>query len=254
MSRTPFVAGNWKMNKTRAEARDLANNVVERVRGFSGVEVGFAPTSLCLVEVADIVRGTDVRLAAQNMHWAESGAYTGELSPVMLADAGCSHVIVGHSERRQYFGETDELVNKKVRSAINHDLGVIVCVGESLEERESGKTRSKVDFQVRAALNSVRGDDIAAITIAYEPIWAIGTGRTASPEQAQEVHAQIRKLLSALYDHTVADAVRIQYGGSVKPNNIADLIVQPDIDGALVGGASLQADSFVAIVEACTAG
>jgi triosephosphate isomerase len=188
------------------------------------------------------------------MHWAESGAYTGEVSPVMLQDVGCGLVILGHSERRQYFGEADELVNQKVKSALSHDLDPIVCVGESLGERESGKTQEKVDFQIRAALSGVRRDDIPRVTIAYEPIWAIGTGRTASPEQAQEVHAQIRTLIAALYDQHVSDAVRIQYGGSVKPHNIAELIAQPDIDGALVGGASLKAESFVAIIEACSAG
>jgi triosephosphate isomerase len=254
MSRTPFVAGNWKMNKTRWDARDLAREIVEGVRGIDDVDVAIAPTAVCLSEVSNVVHGTSVRLSAQNMHWAESGAYTGEISPLMLQDVGCSLVILGHSERRAYFSETDELVNQKVKSALAHDLDVIVCVGESLDEREGGKTQQKVDFQIRAALSDVRRDDIPRITIAYEPIWAIGTGRTASPQQAQEVHAQIRSLVAALYDRDTADAVRIQYGGSVKPHNIADLIAQPDIDGALVGGASLKADSFVAIIEACSAG
>lgn len=253
MGRTAFVAGNWKMNLGRWDARDLAREVVEGVRGLRGVEVAVAPATVCLTEVAGVVHDTAVHLSAQNMHHAESGAYTGETSPLMLNDIGCRHVILGHSERRQYFDETDDFINKKVVSALAHDLAPILCVGESLEEREAGKTSTKVDGQIRAGLRGVRPEDMASITIAYEPIWAIGTGRTASPEQAQEVHAQIRSLLGALYDRDVADAVRIQYGGSVKPGNIAELYAQPDIDGALVGGASLKADSFVAIVEACSA-
>lgn len=242
------------MNKTRWDARDLASEVVEGVREIDDVDVAVAPTAVCLSEVSSVVHGTSVRLAAQNMHWAESGAYTGEISPLMLQAVGCSLVILGHSERRQYFAETDELVNQKVKSALAHDLDVIVCVGESLDERESGKTQEKVDFQIQAALSGVRRDDVSRVTIAYEPLWAIGTGRTASPEQAQEVHSQIRSLIGALYDQHTSDALRIQYGGSVKPHNIAELIAQPDIDGALVGGASLKAESFVAIIEACSAG
>ena len=253
MGRTAFVAGNWKMNLGRWDARDLAMEVVEGVRGLRGVDVAVAPATVCLTEVAGVVHDTMVRLSAQNMHHAESGAYTGETSPLMLNDIGCDHVILGHSERRQFFGETDDFINQKIISALAHDISPILCIGESLEEREAGRTGERVDSQVRAGLRGVRAEDMRSITLAYEPIWAIGTGRTASPEQAQEVHAQIRSLLAALYDRQVADAVRIQYGGSVKPGNIDDLIAQPDIDGALVGGASLKAESFVAIVEACAA-
>lgn len=252
MSRKPFVAGNWKMNNERRAARDLARGVVDGVGRVTDVEMAIAPTAICLVEVADVVHGSSVALAAQNMHWAESGAYTGELSPTMLLDAGCRYAILGHSERREHFKEDDELINRKVRAALAHGIRPIICVGESLSEREAGKTRDKVDFQVRAALAQVPIDDLSEVTIAYEPIWAIGTGRTASPEQAQEVHAQIRSLVAALYDRDTAHALRIQYGGSVKPDNIAELIAQPDIDGALVGGASLKADSFCALVEACS--
>ena len=253
-SRTPLVAGNWKMNKDQGAARDLARGVVEASRGLGGVDLVIAPTALHLSGVHDIIRGCDIGLAAQNMHWAESGAYTGEVSPTMLRDIGCDWVILGHSERRQYFAESDELINRKVRAALAHDLRPILCVGESLEERESGETREKVDFQVRAALAGVRGDDIERVVIAYEPIWAIGTGRVASPEQAQEVHEAIRALVGALYDQPAAAGLRILYGGSVKPDNIDELIAQPDIDGALVGGASLKPDSFVAIAESSARG
>jgi len=241
------------MNNARFAARDLARDIVEGLAAVSDVDVAVAPAATALSEVSNVVHGTRVGLAAQNMHWAESGAYTGEISPLMLLDVGCRYVIVGHSERREHFHESDELVNRKVRSALSHDLHPIVCVGESLAERESGKTRQKVDQQVRAALADVNAQDLRELTIAYEPIWAIGTGRTASPEQAQEVHAQIRSLVGALYDQDTAEMLRIQYGGSVKPDNIAELIAQPDIDGALVGGASLEAQSFVAIVQACSA-
>lgn len=250
MGRRAFVAGNWKMNLGRSAAVDLAREVVDAVRSLRGVEVAVAPPSVYLADVARVLDGT-VRLSAQNMHHAESGAYTGEVSPLMLADIGCQNVILGHSERRESFGESDEFVNQKVLSALSHDLAPILCVGETLAEREAGHTGTKVDGQVRAGLRGVRPEDMGSVTIAYEPIWAIGTGRTASPEQAQEVHAQIRSLLRALYSREIADAVRIQYGGSVKPDNIAELYAQPDIDGALVGGASLDPQSFVAIVEAC---
>lgn len=253
MARTAFVAGNWKMNLGRAEARELAAAVATGTRALGAVDVAVAPPAVWLADVAHTVQGTRVALSAQNMHPAKNGAYTGELAPPMLTEVGCRYVILGHSERREYFGETDAFVNQKVVAALAHDLSPIVCVGETLDEREAGQTRAKVDGQVRAALSGIRPEDMARVTIAYEPIWAIGTGRTASPEQAQEVHAQIRSLLVALYDHAIADAVRIQYGGSVKADNIAELYAQPDIDGALVGGASLKADSFLAIVTACAA-
>ncbi len=251
MARTAFVAGNWKMNLGRWEARDLATAVLDGVRGVRGVEIALAPSTIWLSEIAQVVHGSSVTLAAQTMHHAENGAYTGETSPLMLVDIGCKNVILGHSERRQFFGETDDIVNQKVLSALGHDLAPILCVGESLDEREAGRTNTKVDGQIRAGLRGVRAEDMASVTIAYEPIWAIGTGRTASPEQAQEVHAQIRSLLRALYSQEISESVRLQYGGSVKPDNIADLYAQPDIDGALVGGASLKPESFVAIVEAC---
>lgn len=251
MARTAFVAGNWKMNLGPAEARELAAAVASGAAGVRGVDVAVAPTALCLTTVAEALRGSNVGLAAQNMHPAESGAYTGELSPTMLRDAGCRYVILGHSERREHFGESDAFINEKLRSAISHGLSPILCIGETLAEREGGLTAAKVERQVREGLRDVNGSDAATVTIAYEPIWAIGTGRTASPEQAQDVHAQIRSLLRVLYDENTAGSIRIQYGGSVKPDNIAELIAQPDIDGALVGGASLNAASFLAIVEGC---
>lgn len=248
--RTPIIAGNWKMNKTLGEATELASAIAQATAEFDGVQVVVAPTSVSLHSVAQAVEDTHVGVAAQNMWHKDSGAYTGEVSGPMLRDVGCTYVILGHSERRQLYGETDEGVNLKVHEAFRHGLTPIVCIGESLKERESGRTQAKVRFQVQAALTGLTSEQVSSLVLAYEPIWAIGTGKTASPEQAQEVHAGIRALLGELYSSEVAQATRIQYGGSVKPANIASLISQPDIDGALVGGASLKADSFTAIVAA----
>lgn len=251
--RRPIIAGNWKMNKNPAQAQELASAVVSGAEAYKGVDVVLAPTALCLTTVEAVTRPGDVHVAAQNMHVAPSGAYTGELGGSMLRDAGCTYVIIGHSERRQLFGETDEGVNSKLKAALNVDLTPIVCIGETLQERENGKTNDKVAFQVTAALAGLSADDASDVVLAYEPIWAIGTGLTASPEQAQEVHAMIRQLLTSLYGAAIASTIRIQYGGSVKPANIEALIAQPDIDGALVGGASLKAESFLALVEAAQA-
>ena len=249
--RTPIIAGNWKMNKKRHDATELARGVVEHTRGLPDpVQIVIAPTLISLAEVRGVTEGSRVSVAAQHMHSAEQGAFTGEVGPQMVKDAGCDWVIIGHSERRALFGETDQGVNEKVRAALGAGLGPIVCVGESLEEREANKTLERVSAQVRAALKGVSADRLPQIVLAYEPIWAIGTGRTATPEQAQQVHAAIRALLTELYDNKVAARVRIQYGGSVKPENAAELLGQPDIDGALVGGASLKVASFVAIVQA----
>jgi triosephosphate isomerase (TIM) len=247
--RTPIVAGNWKMNKQIGEARELAAGVARGAEGLDGVQVVVGPTAICLAPVADVLDGSAVGLSAQNMHWADSGAYTGEVSAKMLRDAGCEWVILGHSERRQYFAESDEAVNHKAQIALGHDLTSIICIGETLEERQAGRMLDKVEFQVRAALAGIDADELGGVVLAYEPIWAIGTGETASPEQAQEVHAAIRQVLAEVYDADAADAMRILYGGSVKPHNIEELIAQPDLDGALVGGASLKADSFVAIAQ-----
>ena len=246
--RTPIVAGNWKMNTTAKTAPSLARGVVELVQGIQGIDVVLVPPMLSVAAVAAALKGSSVGLGAQTMHDEEEGAYTGEVSVGMVKDAGCGYVILGHSERRQHFGETDQGVNTKAKLAMSRGLTPIVCVGESLEEREADQTLSKVSAQVRAALKGI--DDPTALILAYEPIWAIGTGRTASPEQAQQVHASIRDVLTQLYDEATARAIRIQYGGSVKPDNARALLGQPDIDGALVGGASLKAEDFAAIVKA----
>lgn len=248
--RRPIIAGNWKMNKTPEQAKELAQAVVDGAQAYEGVDVVLAPTALCLTTVESVTRPSEIHVAAQNMHVAASGAYTGEIGGAMLRDAGCTYVILGHSERRQLFGETDEGVNSKLKAALGVDLTPIVCIGETLQEREADKTEDKVAFQVTAALAGLSAQDAADVVLAYEPIWAIGTGRTASPEQAQQVHAMIRQLLTNLYGAPTANKIRIQYGGSVKPDNAADLLSQPDIDGALVGGASLKADDFGGIIAA----
>lgn len=247
--RKPIVAGNWKMNKLIGEAQELAAGVAEGVADLSSVDVVVAPSALCLAPVDAVIEDSSLGLAAQTMHWAHSGAYTGEVSPEMIKDAGCQWVILGHSERRQYFGETDADVNHKAHVAVENDLTPIICVGETLEEREDERTLQKVELQVRAALAGINRSDIKNVVIAYEPLWAIGTGETASPEQAQEVHSDIREMVADIYNQDAADGLRILYGGSVKPHNIGELIAQPDIDGALVGGASLEVESFVSIAQ-----
>lgn len=249
MARMPILAGNWKMHKNRQEAADLANALAAAVGTYQQAEVVLCPTFTSLEAVAGAIRGTRIKLGAQNCHWEEQGAYTGEISPPMLKDAGCQYVIIGHSERRQYFGETDEGINKKAQALYKNGLTPIICVGETLQEREANKTSDVVSTQVRGCLKGLPADKVATSVLAYEPVWAIGTGKTASKEQAQEVHALIRGLLIELYSKDVADQVRIQYGGSVKPQNVRELMQQPDIDGALVGGASLEPDSFAAIVK-----
>ena len=247
--RTPIVAGNWKMNKTLEPARELAGAVAEASDEVGDVELIVSPVGPYLRAVGRTMEGSDVGLAAQNVHWAESGSYTGEVSPTMLRDIGCSHAIIGHSERRQYFGETDVSVNRRARAALEHDLTAIICVGESLAERKGGDTELKIKLQVRAALSEVPRSLARNVIIAYEPLWAIGTGESATPEQAQDAHSTIRQLMAGLYDQDLADATRILYGGSVKPHNIDGLIEQPDLDGALIGGASLDADSFLSIAR-----
>lgn len=247
--RKPIIAGNWKMNKTIGEARELVTALKGKVADATDVEIVVAPPFTALSPVAEVIKGSNIRLAAQDMYWEEEGAFTGEVSPLMLKDVGCQYVIIGHSERRTYFSETNETVNKKVKSAHAHSLNPIVCVGERLEERESGVTEDVVKDHVINGLAGLTEEQMLNTVIAYEPVWAIGTGKTATPEQAQEVHRFIRELLTETYSSTVAEAVRIQYGGSVKPNNVAQLMAQPDIDGGLIGGASLDADSFTQIVK-----
>jgi triosephosphate isomerase (TIM) len=247
--RKPVIAGNWKLYKTTGEALELVNNLAPLVRQTQGVEVIVAPVFTVLSDVARSLSGSNIGLAGQDCFWEEEGAYTGEVSPKMLKDAGCSHVIIGHSERRQYFGETDETVNRKIQAALVGGLTVLFCIGETLEEREADKTFVVLKKQVSGGLAGITKDQLEKIIIAYEPVWAIGTGRTATENQAQEAHSFIREFLSGLFDKGTADTVRILYGGSVKPENIKGLMIQPDIDGALVGGASLKAESFAAIVN-----
>jgi triosephosphate isomerase len=244
-----FIAGNWKMNMLSAEAAALAAQLAEGLKDVKDIELAVAPPFTALSVVAEALAGSSIQLAAQDMHWEEKGAYTGEVSGPMLRDLDCSHVIIGHSERRQYFGETDESVNKKLKAAFQHGLIPILCVGETLSEREAGKTFEVVERQVRGALSEISERDAESLVMAYEPVWAIGTGKTATPEQAQEVHERIRGLIAELYGKDLAERMRIQYGGSVKPENTRELMSRPDIDGALVGGASLKPESFVAIVN-----
>lgn len=248
MARRPIFAGNWKMHKAPHAARQLALDLRRSLSRIDSADVVLAPVFVSLPAVAEAIQGSPLALAAQNMHWEQSGAYTGEVSGPMLKEVGCTYVIIGHSERRQYFGETDERVNLKVKAAIASGLRPIVCIGESLAERDAGRTTERVEIQLGGGLARLEPRDLGDLVLAYEPIWAIGTGRTATAEQAQEVHAFIRGALASRFGGDVAAATRIQYGGSVKPDNVAGLMAEPDIDGALVGGASLTADSFGAIV------
>ena len=256
MSRKKIVAGNWKMNLDRVKATELAQAVAGRHAEAGSVDLVLCPPAAYLTTVGTAlglvhtVSPSGVTLGAQNMHDKASGAFTGEIAPAMLVDVGCSFVILGHSERRTLFGETDGMVNAKTKAALAVGLTPIVCVGETLEEREANRTQAVVTTQVNGSLAGLSAADLEKIVIAYEPVWAIGTGKVASPQQAQEVHAIIRGLLGALASPAVAAKVRIQYGGSVKPDNAADLAAQPAIDGALVGGASLKADDFLGIARA----
>jgi len=247
--RTPVIAGNWKMFKKQADAAALVEGLAPLVRDTTGVEIVVAPVFTSLAAVREKINGSNISLSSQDCYWEEEGAFTGEIAPGMLVDAGCSHVIIGHSERRQYFGETDVTVNKKIKAALAAGLVAIFCIGETLAEREANRTFDVLGTQVTGGLAGISAADLARVIIAYEPVWAIGTGKTASDAQAQEAHAFIRSLVAGLYDQTVADAIRILYGGSVKPENVKGLMSQSDIDGALVGGASLKADSFAAIVN-----
>ncbi len=247
--RTPIVAGNWKMHKTTSEARVLASGVVREVGEVQGVQVVLCPPFTSLYVVADAIKGSNVELGGQNCHFVSIGAFTGEVAPEFLLDLGCRYVIVGHSERRQYFREDDQLLNKKLKKAIASGLIPIFCIGETLEERNKEQTFDVLRKQVTNGLSEIHPDDPLSLVVAYEPVWAIGTGVTATPDQAQEAHRYVRDLLAGLWGSDTAEKVRIQYGGSVKPDNAAELMAQPDIDGALVGGASLEADSFVKIVK-----
>lgn len=248
--RRPLVAGNWKLHKTLAESEALAAAVAERVGAGLSCEVVVAPVATALATVSRVLDGSGVGLCAQNTYWEDQGAFTGELSPALLKDAGCGYCIVGHSERRQLFGETDAGVREKVAALLSHKMVPIVCVGESLEQREAGKTLEVVLGQVEGATVGLDAVGLAPLVVAYEPIWAIGTGRTAKAGDAQEVHAAIRAHLGQLKGDSWAQTVRILYGGSVKPSNAVELLSEPDIDGALVGGASLAPENFVPIIDA----
>jgi triosephosphate isomerase len=248
--RKPFVAGNWKMFKTVAEARHLVSELVPGLQAIDDVERVLCPPYTTLLAVKALLEGTDIGLGAQNLYWEESGAFTGEISPSMVAEL-CQYVIIGHSERRAYFGETDQTVNRKVQAALAHGLTPIVCVGETLEENEGGKTAEVVSGQVQNGLARLDLDDGNAIVLAYEPVWAIGTGKAATAEGANQVIAEvIRRALEDMFGEAFAQEVRVLYGGSVKANNAAEFFTQPDIDGALVGGASLNAGEFVPIAQA----
>lgn len=251
--RKPLIAGNWKMNLNRSEAVKLTSDLV--VKGFGDdCDVLVCPTPVYVDAVCSTAKNSNVAVGAQDVYFEENGAFTGETSTAMLVDLGCKYVILGHSERRNVIGECDKLINQKVKATLAAGLTPILCVGELLEQREAGQTMNVVREQFEGSLAGISAEQMNQIVIAYEPVWAIGTGKTASPEQAQEVHADLRKIIEEHYNSQTSDGVRILYGGSVKPANAAELMSQPDIDGALVGGASLTADSFAAIIEAACVG
>ncbi len=247
-----FVAGNWKMNMDGQSSRDLAEALRKQLADVDNVRMAVCPPFVYLASVAGVLRESNIAVGAQNMYVEAKGAFTGETAGPMLTDVGCRYVILGHSERRHVMGESDEFINRKVHKALECGLEPIVCLGEKLEQREAGQTESVVSAQLTAALAGVAAEQMAKITVAYEPVWAIGTGVTATPDQAEEVHAYLRSLLSELYDGEVAENTILQYGGSVKPDNAADLMGMANVDGALVGGASLSAEAFVPIVRAAT--
>jgi len=247
-NRKPFISGNWKMFKTCSEAVEAASTLSKIVESVSDVDIMIAPPFTALSPVSEAIKGSPVKLAAQNIYWEEEGAYTGEISAKMILSAGCSHVIIGHSERRQYFGETDETVNKKIRAAIDNGLVPVMCVGETEKERDEDKTFSVLDKQVKKGLEGFLLEDLGSLIIAYEPVWAIGTGKTATTDQAQDVHNYIRSMIRDDFGPALSEGMRILYGGSVKPANIKELMAMPDIDGALVGGASLDPETFGKIV------
>ena len=248
--RKPFIAGNWKMNKTPAEAREMVENLKELVADVEGVDMAVCPPAVDLDVIQDVLADSEISLGAQNMHWESSGAFTGEISAAMLQELGVEYVILGHSERREIFKETDQEVNRKVQKALKENLKPIICVGENLEERENGKTREKVSFQVKAALAGVDSALLTDVTIAYEPLWAIGTGESASAGDAAETIAAIREVIAEIASGK-EEEIRVQYGGSVKPHNIAEFMAEDQIDGALVGGASLEAESFAGVIKKC---
>ena len=247
--RKPFIAGNWKMNTNSSSSVALAAGLAEALKEIDSVDVAVCPPSVYIQAVAAALSASNIAVGAQNVYFEGNGAFTGELSCEMLKDTGCTYAIIGHSERRHILGETDELINKKITAAISSGLQPIFCVGELLEEREAEKTAEVVSRQIKKGLEGLDEERVQAVTIAYEPVWAIGTGRTATPDQAQQVHGMIRGLISELYNEDIASKMRIQYGGSAKPNNASELMSQPDVDGLLVGGASLKVEDFSAMVK-----
>ena len=246
--RKPIIAGNWKMNMTPSQAKELVTNLIPLVKD-AACDVVVCPPYVDIALVAELVKGTNIQVGAQNIHWAEKGAFTGEISAAMLKEAGAAYAIIGHSERRQYFGETDATVNSRTKAALAAGIVPIICVGESLEQRENGETDAVVSGQVKADLADIPGEAVAGLVIAYEPIWAIGTGKTATDEQANETIGLIRETIASLYGQAVADQVRIQYGGSMNPKNVKGLMAQAQIDGGLIGGASLKAADFAQVVN-----
>jgi triosephosphate isomerase (TIM) len=247
--RKPIIAGNWKMNKTIPEAKTLVSGMVGKLTGVNDVEVVFCPPFTALSTVKEMLKGTPHGLAAQDLYWKEQGAFTGEVSPLMLKDIGCDYVIIGHSERRQYFGETDATVNQKVKAALAVGIKPIICVGESLAQREAGETDTLIKSQTEKALEGIDASAIPTTVIAYEPIWAIGTGKSSSAADANQVIGLIRNTVANLFGKAAAEQMRIQYGGSVKPENIKEYMSQPEIDGALVGGASLEVEPFLKLIR-----
>ncbi len=247
--RKPFIAGNWKLHKTVGEALDLAGALKQEAADIDDIDIVIAPVFTALTKVADLLVGSNIAVAGQNCYPVASGAFTGEVSPALLKDAGCRYCIVGHSERRQLFGETDAFINRKIRALLAADLGVLFCIGETLEERESDQMYEVLTTQVREGLADVTAAEMAKVVVAYEPVWAIGTGKTATEQQAEEAHAFVRGLIRGLYEEETSEAIRILYGGSVKPENVDGLMAQMDVDGALVGGASLKAADFARIIR-----
>ncbi|MBQ9971025.1 MAG: triose-phosphate isomerase [Elusimicrobiaceae bacterium] len=247
-NRTPIIAGNWKMHNTLAESEALIT-ALTKAANKNNVEIIVAPSYTSLAKVAELAKGSDIQVSAQDVHWEDKGAFTSAVSPVQAKDAGATHTLIGHSERRSVFGDTDEILNKKVAAALRHGIKVIFCVGETLEEREANKTLEVIENQLKNGLKDFTEEQLAGLVIAYEPVWAIGTGKTATPEQAQEVHAAIRAYLAKAYSAAYAEATRILYGGSVKDSNVDEIMAKPDVDGALVGGQSLIADKFARIIN-----
>lgn len=248
MSRTPIIAGNWKMHNTIAEATALVN-ALKQAGNKNNAEIIIAPSYTALAVAANTAKGSEIKIAAQDVHWEDKGAFTSAVSPVQAKEAGATHTIIGHSERRSVFGDTDEILNKKVAAALRHNLTVIFCVGETLAEREANKTLDVIAAQLENGLKGFTAEQLKGLVIAYEPVWAIGTGKTATPDQAQEVHAAIRAQLAKTYGDAFAQATRILYGGSVKDTNVDEIMAKPDVDGALVGGQSLIAEKFARIIN-----